>query len=212
MCARERETSILKWLEDFPCDRQNPSLTSAEPLTPLSLRSGPSTPTLSGKRKRGRSMPEPRSHSPQKRQRRLPDDDDIFPDQSASDMGVTELSERTKLSRPSQSAGSSPKRATSPVRDLLNDLRVSKPSVLCEIPSSVTLPERAAALQRRLMDELEERLIPASLKVMGPVSLRTHSMTSDKQYSAASNSCDISFCSGDHSNLSVRRLRYAISR
>lgn len=109
-------------------------------------------------------MPEPRSQSPQKRQRRIPDEDDIFPDQSASDIGVTELSERTRLSRPSHSAGSSPKRATSPVRDLLNDLRVSKPSVLCEIPSSVTLPEHAASLQRNLMDHLEERLIPAGLK------------------------------------------------
>jgi len=117
-------------------------------------------------------MPDPRPQSPSKRQRRLRDDDDIFPGQSASDIGITELSERTKLSRPSQSAGSSPKRAASPVRDVLNDLRVSNPSVLCEIPSSVILPERAAALQRSLMDHLDEGLIPAGLKVMEPVKSR----------------------------------------
>ena len=156
-------------------------------------------------------MHEPRSQGPQKRQRRIPDEEDIFPDQSASDIGVTELSERTRLSRPSHSTGSSPKRATSPVRDLLNDLRVSKPSVLCEIPSSVTLPERAASLQRNLMDHLEERLIPAGLKVTKPVSLNGPFKAANKRYSTASNTRNISLCSCEHPNCSLRPLRYAIN-
>ncbi|PVH94221.1 hypothetical protein DM02DRAFT_199186 [Periconia macrospinosa] len=121
MTAHTSEVSIKKWLETCSNEPPDSPLIPAQPLTPSSLRSSPSISTWSGKRKRRSSMPEPRSQSPQKRQRRLRDDDDndVFPDQSASDVGITELSERTRLSRPLHSAGSSPKRATSPVRDLL---------------------------------------------------------------------------------------------
>lgn len=153
----EGHISIDKWLETYSNEPPDFPLIPAEPLTPP-------TSTLSVQRKWTRDMAEPRSRSPQKRQRMVRDDDDLFPDQSASGVGITELSERTRLSQPSHSVGSSPKRATSPVRDLLNDLRVSKPAVLCEIPSAVTLPERALALQRSLMDHLEEELIPVGLK------------------------------------------------
>jgi hypothetical protein len=156
-------------------------------------------------------MPEPRSWSPQKRQRMVRDDDDLFPNQSASDVGITELSERTRLSQPSHSVGSSPKRATSPVRDLLNDLRVSKPAVLCEIPSAIMLPERALALQRSLMDRLEEELIPMGLKVMISCQPKWSAETADKESSTASNFRNVSFCSGEHPDLCIRRLRYAIS-
>ena len=159
---------VEEWLSSLSNKLPEPRPITAQPLTPSSFRSSPSIPAGSGKRKRSRSMPEPRSQSPQKRQRRLHNEDDIFPDQSASDAGITELSERTRLSRPSQSAGSSPKRTISPVRDLLNDLRVSNPSILCEIPSSVILPESAAALQQSLMNRVEEGLIPAGLKVGKP--------------------------------------------
>ena len=172
MTVPSSEAYVEEWLSSFSNKLGTYRSIPAQPLTPSSLRSSPSIPAQSGKRKRSRSMPEPRSQSPQKRQRRLRSDDDIFPDQSASDIGITELSERTRLSRPSQSAGSSPKRTTSPVRDLLNDLRVSKPSIFCEIPSSVVLPESAAALQQSLMDRLEEGLIPASLKVRNPIGSR----------------------------------------
>ncbi|KAK3216149.1 hypothetical protein GRF29_8g2368657 [Pseudopithomyces chartarum] len=164
MSVPSSEAYVEEWLSSFSSKLGTCRSIPAQPLTPSSLRSSPLIPAQSGKRKRSRSMPEPRPQCPQKRQRRLRSDNDIFPDQSASDIGITELSERTRLSRPSQYAGSSPKRTTSPVRDLLKDLRVLKPSIFCEIPSSVILPESAAALQQSLMDRLEEGLIPASLK------------------------------------------------
>jgi hypothetical protein len=172
MTVPSSEAYVEEWLSRFSNKLGTYRSIPAQPLTPSSLRSSPSIPAQSGKRKRSRSVLEPRPQCSQKRQRRLRSDDDIFQDQSASDIGITELLERTRLSRPSQSAGSSPKRTTSPVRDLLKDLRVLKPSIFCEIPSSVILPESAAALQQSLMDRLEEGLIPASLKIRNPIGSR----------------------------------------
>ncbi|CAD6442215.1 1ef9a539-42cc-4dd9-89f6-13898e29da70 [Sclerotinia trifoliorum] len=138
----EIQSSVDKWLQTYvnePPDTQ--------PLTP-------STSSVRGKRTR--DMSEPRIA--EKRRRTAPDDDDLFPDQSASRNERLDLSEKTRLSHPSQSV------TLSPIRCLLRDLRLSKPSILCEIPSAVTLPERVLALQQSLVDQLEDGLIPVGLK------------------------------------------------
>jgi hypothetical protein len=156
----ECHIAVHEWLKACSYEQaESPRVSSLQPrlLTPP-------TSISTVRRKRKRDMSTSTSRSPQKRQRSIRDDD-VFPEQSASGVGVTELSERTKLSQPSVSGRSSPKRATSPVRDLLNDLRVSKPAISCELPSSVTLPEHASNLQRVLMDRLEEAIIPLQLKV-----------------------------------------------
>jgi hypothetical protein len=155
--------AVHQWLETCSDEQSEPP--SVPSLHPQLLT--PPTSISSARRKRTRDMSGPQSRSPQKRQRTIRDDD-VFPEQSASDVGVTELSERTRLSQPSVSGRSSPKRATSPVRDLMNDLRVSKPAILCEIPSAVTLPEHASTLQRGLTDRLEEAIIPLDLRVVMP--------------------------------------------
>lgn len=72
---------------------------------------------------------------------------------------MTTLSERTTFSQPSQQ-----KRAQSPVRGLLHELRCSKPSVFCESPSAEALPPRASFLQHHLMHDIDVALIPIGLK------------------------------------------------
>ncbi|KAF7857328.1 hypothetical protein EAF04_009569 [Stromatinia cepivora] len=148
----EVQSSVYKWLQTYTDEPPDTPVIPTEQLTPL-------TSTSSVRWKRTRDMPD--HQSPEKRRRIARDDDDLLPDQSASGIG---MSEKTRLSHPSQSVGSTPKRATSPVRGLLRDLSMSKPAILCEIPSAVTLPERALVLQRSLMDRLEEDLIPVGLK------------------------------------------------
>ncbi|GAB1203607.1 hypothetical protein APSETT445_002243 [Aspergillus pseudonomiae] len=104
------------------------------------------------------------STSPAKRQRDLDDADNVHPDQSASAIAATELSERTRLSY--RLSSSTSKRAGSPVRDLLNDLRASKPAVFCELPFTIPLPENATVLCTTLTEGLHERVIPIGLKVL----------------------------------------------
>jgi hypothetical protein len=154
-------SAVARWLETCSSEQLG-SLNAASSQPQLFT---PPTSTSSARRKRMRDMSEPRSRSPQKRQRTR-HDDDVSSEQSASDIAITELSERTRLSQLSFSGRSNPKRATSPVRDLLNDLRVSKPAILCEIPSTVTLPMHASTLQRVLVERLEEAIIPLGLRVI----------------------------------------------
>jgi hypothetical protein len=161
---------VQDWL-DALCENGVESPDPRRPLTPLSLFQ-PSPPLDSDrpscqKLKRRLSMERPKS--PQKRQRVLRDDEDIDPDQSASIVNPTELSERTTLSH-SRSAVLSPKRAVSPVRDLLNDLRAATPAVMCELPFTLgsRVPERVRSLQRLLSDNLEAGVIPMGLKVYSP--------------------------------------------
>lgn len=162
------EDFIQYWLKNISCESPDLSILTVEPLTPASSPQSLLFSQSPVDRGRKRKMPQPRSQSPQKRQRTNLDDDEVRPEQSASAVCLTELSEMTRLSHPSRSAVPSPKRATSPVRDLLLDLRVSKPSVLCELPFTVELPERALKLQRSLMDGLGEGIIPGGLKVKIP--------------------------------------------
>lgn len=146
----ECDVAVYRWLRE--CFSEQPELPSVSSLQPRLLTST----SLAG-RKRTRDMSGHRSRSPQKRQRTVPDDGEW----STSEVALTELSDRTRLSRPSLAGRS---RATSPVRDLMNDLRVSKPAIMCEIPSAVMLPELASNLQRDLMERLEEAIIPLGLK------------------------------------------------
>jgi hypothetical protein len=88
--------AVYEWLK--AC-----SYEQAEPPRVLSLQPRLLTPPTSistVRRKRKRDMSTSTSRSPQKRQRSIRDDD-VFPEQSASGVGVTELSERTRLSQPS---------------------------------------------------------------------------------------------------------------
>lgn len=210
MHTPDEQTSVNRWLEKVSSESPDFPVLSAEPLTPPPSFSGHSS-ASPAQRKRTRNTPELPSQSPQKRQRTLRDDDNICPDQSASDIAVTELSGRTRRSHPSHSIGSSPKRTTSPVRDLLSDLRVSKPAILCEIPSTTTLPERAAALQRSVMDCLDEKLIPLGLKVMISDQPKEFVELANKDLPKVSNPLYVSFCSGEYSDLRIRQLGYAIS-
>ncbi|KAE8369729.1 hypothetical protein BDV27DRAFT_152810 [Aspergillus caelatus] len=143
-----QDTAVWRWLRDVPCE------TVATPPDTT-----PSSPSSNLKRKR---IVTARSTSPAKRQRILDDANNVHPDQSASAIAVTELTERTRLSHRSPSSPS--KRAVSPIRDLLNDLRASKPAIFCELPFTIALPENAAALCTTLTQGLHERVIPIGLK------------------------------------------------
>ncbi|OGM50938.1 hypothetical protein ABOM_000522 [Aspergillus bombycis] len=145
-----QDSAVWRWLRDVPCER-----VATPPDT------APSSPSNNLKRKGTRTA---RSTSPAKRQRILDDADNVYPDQSASAIAATELSERTKPFYRLPSSAS--KRAVSPVRDLLNDLRASKPAVFCELPSTIPLPENAYALCITLTEGLHERVIPIGLKMV----------------------------------------------
>lgn len=152
---------IENWLDNIPCDLRYAPEPCAEPSTPLTPP--PSLlPQSSTDRKRKCEMQGQRSASPTKRRRT---EEEITPDQSASVVAATELSERTTLSHRSRSAISSPKRGTSPVRDLLNDLRASKPAILCELPFTVDIPESVSKLQKAITEDLGKHIIPMGLRV-----------------------------------------------
>ncbi|KAK5020687.1 hypothetical protein LTR60_000298 [Cryomyces antarcticus] len=102
---------VHHWLSGLPID-SDPS-EAPQHLTPPQSHS-PS------KQKRKLNVSSSRSSSPRKRSRI--DDDLILPDQSAS---VTAISE----THTTRSYASSPGRPTSPVRDVLNELRLSRPAI-----------------------------------------------------------------------------------
>ena len=156
-------SAVDRWLET--CFQEQPGSPNTASSPPQLYT--PPTSTSSARRKRTLDMSEPRFKNPQKRQR-TGCGGDAFSEQSASDIAITELSEKTRLSQPSFASWLSPKRATSPVWDLMSDLRVSRPAILCEIPSAVTLPKHVSTLQRGLMEHLEEAIIPLGLKVAMP--------------------------------------------
>lgn len=102
-----------------------------------------------------------RSQSPLKRQR-IGNNEEILPDQSAS--VISDLSENTRLSQ-SQSTSTRTKRAASPVRKVLNDLRIFRPAILCDIPYTVALPEKAKHVYNIIDKSRYEGVIPAQLRV-----------------------------------------------
>ena len=147
-----RDDVVWRWLHELQCpvDIDTPPVSSRGTATQLA---------------RDRKRKINRSESPAKRQRTENRDEEILPDQSASVAAVSELSERTRLSHPSQSTSTRTKRAVSPVRDLLNDLRVSRPAIVCDIPFTTALPEKVAPLHNIINQSLHEGVIPAQLRV-----------------------------------------------
>ncbi|TKA79582.1 hypothetical protein B0A49_08194 [Cryomyces minteri] len=107
-------------------------------------------------------MSSSRSSSPRKRSR--VDDDLVLPDQSASVTAISELTDRTRLTHTTRSHASSPGRPTSPVRDVFNELRLSRPAIYCKRPKGVYLPERALALRKHLTDGFGSKVIPMCFK------------------------------------------------
>ena len=152
-------SAVDRWLET--CFQEQPGSPNTASSPPQLYT--PPTSTSSARRKRTLDMSEPRFKNPQKRQR-TGCGGDAFSEQSASDITITERSGRARPSQPSFTGRSSPKRTTSPARDLMNNLRVSRSAILCEmpsailceIPSAVKLPEHASTLQRALMEHLKE--------------------------------------------------------
>jgi hypothetical protein len=116
------------------------------------------------KKRRRRSS---RSSSPRKRSRI--EDDQILPDQSASVAAISELTDRTRLTLASHT--SSPSRPASPVRDLFNELRLSKPAIYCKRPKGILLPGSVLALRKHLTENFGSKVIPANLKVLQPSSI-----------------------------------------
>ncbi|KAL8768142.1 MAG: hypothetical protein Q9209_005533 [Squamulea sp. 1 TL-2023] len=76
---------------------------------------------------------------------------------------LVDLSSRSILSPRSPSQASSPSRSTSPTRDLLNTLRVSRPSVDCQSPDSPMAPI-AVEVRKMLNKDFGDAIIPAALK------------------------------------------------
>lgn len=124
------------------------------------------------KRKRCSSMPATeRSSSPQKR-RRLFSDDDVLPDQSASQVGTTNvviLDSSTVLSAPSQGSGTTnPKRSSSPTRDHALELRTATPAITIDSLTGARPTQPVRDLRNALTSGFGRRFIPANLKACLP--------------------------------------------
>ncbi|KAL3439937.1 hypothetical protein BJX65DRAFT_315282 [Aspergillus insuetus] len=88
------------------------------------------------------------------RKRRIQDD---------TTSSITDLTERTRFD-PSIQSSSGTSRQRSPVRDLLNELPLSSPSIHCTRPKSVPLPDSVRSLRQVLGLDFGVKLIPAPLK------------------------------------------------
>jgi hypothetical protein len=140
----------------------------SHPTPPHSQESDQKHSYSTARQKKRRRMSS-RSSSPRKRPRI--EDDQILPDQSASVAAISELTDRTRLTHASYSHTSSPSRPTSPVRDLFNELRLSKPAIYCKRPKGILLPDSVLALRKHLTENFGSKVIPANLKVLLPSSV-----------------------------------------
>lgn len=77
---------------------------------------------------------------------------------------IADFSSRSISTPRSPSQASSPSRSASPTRDLLNILRVSRPSVDCQSPDSVMAPI-AMEVRKTLSKDFGDAVIPVALKV-----------------------------------------------
>lgn len=84
---------------------------------------------------------------------------------------IAEFSARSILSPRSPSQASSPSRSASPTRDLLNTLRVSRPSVDCQ-PSDSPMHPIAMEVRKSLSKNFGDAVIPAALKFSTPTLLQ----------------------------------------
>jgi hypothetical protein len=130
---------------------------------------------LSSKRKRAMSLPSTvplpisrRSHSP-KRQRTEPDDE-VFPQQSASQLSSNRpfpLHDKYTFSPPTSRLSSSPKRSSSPTRETPVILRTAWPPVVVESLNGLQVapPTHVERLGDLLADGVDSRFIPKGLEV-----------------------------------------------
>jgi hypothetical protein len=129
---------IENWLDQL-------SGASEAPTTPASTLHSPLS-TISGDRqKRRASMATPRDSSPSKRPR-IADD-------------------RTITSEISLRSTTTTSRQVSPTRDILNQLRLADPPVVCGPLTVSPTPESAIVLRKRLTDGFGHKIIPRGLKV-----------------------------------------------
>ncbi|CEL05821.1 hypothetical protein ASPCAL06934 [Aspergillus calidoustus] len=127
---------IENWLDQL-------SGASEAPTTPASTLHSPLS-TISGYRqKRRASMATPRDSSPSKRPR-LADD-------------------RTITSEISLRSTTTTSRQVSPTRDILNQLRLADPPVVCG-PTVSRTPDSAIVLRKRLTDGFGHKIIPRGLE------------------------------------------------
>lgn len=77
---------------------------------------------------------------------------------------LTDLTDHTRFD-PSVLSSSGTSRQRSPVRDLLNELPLSSPSIHCTRPKSVPLPKSVISLRQALGHNFGSGVIPAPLKV-----------------------------------------------
>jgi hypothetical protein len=127
------------------------------------------------KRKRAMSLPPTvplpisrRSDSP-KRQRTEPDDD-VLPQQSASQLSSNRpfpLHDKNTFSPPTSRLSSSPKRSPSPTRETPIILRTAWPPVVVESPNGLQVapPAHVERLGDRLADGVDSGFIPKGLEV-----------------------------------------------
>ncbi|KAH8430643.1 uncharacterized protein LDX57_008306 [Aspergillus melleus] len=141
--APHDNTIVWRWLHDRPTPP--PVDLDSSPLSSPEL-----TPLLENRKRKSH-----RSEDPANRQCGS-NNDEILPDQSASAAALSDLE--------SHSTSTRHKRTVDWVRDLLHDLRVSRPAILCDVPSTIALPERVMPVYEIISQSLEEGVIPAQLK------------------------------------------------
>lgn len=137
---------IGNWLDQLSGASEAPTPPSTLP-SPLS--------TISGHRqKRRASMASARDSSPSKRPR-IADD-------------------RTITSEFSLRSTTTTSRQVSPTRDILNQLRLADPSIICGPLALGSTPESAITLRKRLTDGFGHNIIPRGLEVCYFHGSRTH--------------------------------------
>lgn len=150
----DSSSSVRRWLSG--CSEAQSRPTPPHPQESYQRHS------YSTARQKKRQRMSSRGSSPRKRSRI--DDDQILPNQSASVVAISELTDRTRLTDASHT--SNPSRPTSPVRDLFNELRLSKPAIYCKRPKGILLPGSVLALRKHLTENFGSKVIPANLKVL----------------------------------------------
>ncbi|KAE8401915.1 hypothetical protein BDV37DRAFT_167705 [Aspergillus pseudonomiae] len=116
--------------------------------------SPPSTHTDEDYRRRRRNISRSGASSPRRWSRPVHTDD--------VDSLSTDLTDRTRFDAPTRS--SAPARQRSPVRELLNELPLSKPSINCIRPKSIPLPDFVLSLRKTLGHDFGSKIIPIGLR------------------------------------------------
>lgn len=143
-----KRPDVLSWLHRVQ-GQQNPTPPSSPPPTELD--------NDHIHRQKRRKMSHDGTSTPQKRRRRV-SQDDVDLD------SLSTLTDRTKF-EPSVQSAAGQLRQRSPVRDLLNDLPLSTPPIHCTRPKEIPLDSSTLSLRRTLCQNFGSRVIPIGLKV-----------------------------------------------